>query len=102
MFVMHRFLASDPAYAQAARELQRDLNEPTMTFRVWQGLLPRERGAPKSLVYTAPKRAPEVEELVGHVMRVENVRRAVAENVVVLIEVAGGLAAARAHYGVEG
>lgn len=100
IFMMHRFLASDPDFAEAARVLQRDLRDPDITFVVWQGLLPRAPGAPR-LQYVAPRKPPAEEALVARIMAVEHWRRDVAEAAVEVARAAGRLHDAHAHYGVE-
>lgn len=80
LYILHRFLASEPDLAIAARELQRDLRrgDPDITFRVWQGLLPKERGAPR-LSYVAPKKPPAVEQLTLRMMEVLKESRTTVE-----------------------
>jgi len=99
-FIMHRFLASDPDFAIAARYLQKDLREPGMTFQTWRGLLPRGRGAPR-LSYVGPKKKPAEEELVGEMMRRLPERRAVVEEILELYQAAGRASELYVSFGVE-
>ena len=67
MFIQHRFLASDPDYAQAAKVIQKDIKEPEMAIRTWQGILPRGAGSPR-LSYVAPRKGKKIEELTQAMM----------------------------------
>lgn len=100
MYMIHRFLASDQACASAARYLQLQVRDADLLFRVWQGLLPKGKAAPR-FSYSAPKKAPAAEELVLRIMAVEHERRAVAEQILELLHLAGKLDEAYQYYGVE-
>lgn len=100
IYIMHRFLASDPDLAVAARHLQRDIRDDEMKYRVWQGLLPKGRGAPR-LSYTAPKKGPEAEELVQVMMAKRAERREVVEETIKLMELMGLDRDLYYYYGVE-
>ncbi len=70
MFIQHRFLASDPDYAQAAKEIQRDIKGDEgekIAIRIWQGLLPKGSGSPR-LSYVAPRKGKKIEELTQAMM----------------------------------
>ncbi len=67
MFIQHRFLASDPDYAQAAKVIQKDIKEPDIAIRTWQGILPRGAGSPR-LSYLAPRKGKKIEELTQAMM----------------------------------
>jgi len=100
MYVMHRFLASDPDLAIAARYLQQDLRGDDILFRVWQGILPRGREAPR-LYYVAPKKPPQEEALVAEMMRVLSERREVVEEMVEILRLAGREDDLYPYFGVE-
>ena len=71
MFIQHRFLASDPDYAQAARTIQKDIKGDEgekIALRIWQGILPRGAGSPR-LSYVAPRKGKKVEELTQAMMK---------------------------------
>ena len=100
IFIMHRFLASEPDLAVVSKELQHDFKEPAIMFRVWQGLLPRARSAPR-LSYVAPKRTPDAELLVQKIMEVEHVRRDVAEAALEVLTMDDKVVAAQQYYGID-
>lgn len=99
-FIMHRFLASDPDFAIAARYLQRDVREPKMLLRTWQGILPRGKGAPR-LSYVAPKKGPPAEALVTTMVRVLSERREVVEEIVAMFELQGKTVELYEYFGIE-
>lgn len=100
VFMIHRFLASDRDLAEATRVIQREVREPAIAFRTWQGLLPRARSAPR-FSYVAAKRPPAEEALVARVMAVERLRRGAAEEAVELVRQVGKLEDLYNYYGVE-
>ena len=101
IYIMHRFLASDQAMANAARYLQSDLRrEPSMVFSVWQGLLPKGRGAPR-LSYVAAKKPKAAEELTARMMRVLGERREVVEEMQDLLTQAGLAEDLYIYFGME-
>lgn len=89
IYMMHRFLASNRDFAIAARCLQIDLYraEPEIAFRVWQGLLPKGRGAPR-LQYVARKKPPAAEELTTKMIQVLGESRRVVEEMQTILELA--------------
>src|SRR6266545_1554996 len=66
MFMLHRFLAADRELAEACRVVGREVRDPVLAFRTWQGLLPVARGAPR-LAYVAAKRPPGMAALAARV-----------------------------------
>lgn len=86
--MMHRFMASDPELAQAARVLQNELREPDLIFRAWQGLLPKMRQAPR-FAYVVPKKGPEAEELTLRLMVLLQEGRHNVERMIGLVQLAG-------------
>jgi hypothetical protein len=101
IFIMHRFLAADRDLAPAARYLQLDLKrEPTVAFRVWQGLLPKGRGAPR-LAYVAPKKGPEAEALTIRMVQVLGERRTVVEEMQAIVTQAGHAEELYWYFGIE-
>jgi len=101
LFIMHRFLSSDPVYAQAARELNRIRRaDPKIMFRVWQGLLPVDIGAPR-LYYPAAKKPPEAEELTKRMMAVLSENRAYAEEMQAIVAALGKERDLYLEFGVE-
>lgn len=100
VYVAHRFLASDRNLALFARALGRQVAEPALVFRTWQGLLPSGGGAPR-LKYPAPKKPPQAEALVLRMMVVRCQGRAVVEELYGVAETMGLLAALYREYGVE-
>lgn len=88
MYVMHRFLAADPDYADVARWLQLEVREPLLVFATWQALLPREPRAPR-LSYVAPKKAPEEEALVSRMKEVLRESRSTVEGMIAMVQLAG-------------
>ena len=99
-YIMHRFLASDQDYVEAARVLGRDVREPDLVFRTWQGLLPKGRGAPR-LHYAAPKKPPAEEALVSRMMVVLGESRWRCEDMVSVIRLTGRLPELYPYFGVE-
>lgn len=97
-WMMHRFLASERDYAEAARVFGKEIREPDLVFRAWQGLLPKGGGAPR-LGYVAPKKPPAEEDLVRRMMQVLGVRRGVCERMVELVRLGGRLPELYLHYG---
>ena len=100
LYVMHRFLASERDYANAARILMREVKEPALVFRVWQGLLPVDRAAPR-LAYPAAKKPPAAEALVARMMAAYGMSRAEAEDAFSLITTVGRALELYAALGVE-
>lgn len=102
-FIVHRFLASDPGLAVAAKYLQRDLpSDPAMVFRTWQGFLPRRLSGAPRFAYVAAKKLPKADALLARVMEVEGWRREIAEQNIELWSELGTLPAVMTHYGIEG
>lgn len=99
-YMMHRFLAAEKDFAPVARELQTRVREPWLVFRIWQGLLPKGRSAPR-LQYVAPKKPPQEEQLVARIRQVEGVRRRVVEEMIEIVKLAGRERALYKEYGVE-
>lgn len=100
VYMMHRFLASDPQFATVARELQQHVREPGIVFRTWQALLPRGSGAPR-LSYIAAKKGAAAEELVTRMVAVLAERRSVVESMLRIAETAGRAAALYREFGVQ-
>lgn len=101
IYMMHRFLASDKDLAIAARYLQQDIRRlPDIVFRIWQGMLPKGKAAPR-FSYVAPKKPPEEDALVKRMMSVLGERRAVVEEMLSLAECAGSVMELYKHFGVE-
>ncbi len=98
-YMMHRFLASDRDFADVARELQLTVREPALVHRIWQGMLPTGRGAPR-LSYIAPKKPPAEEELVERMKTVLSESRSTVETMVDIVRAAGRLRELYAEYGV--
>jgi hypothetical protein len=100
-FMMHRFLAADPDFAQAARTLQRDMrSEPHLIFGTWQALLPKGSGAPR-LAYVAAKKPPAAEALTTRMMQVLGERRRVAEEMQAIVKLTGREGDLYLHFGIE-
>lgn len=100
MFMIRRFLSSERDLAEAARVLMTELADPETEFRVWQGLLPRARSAPR-LSYPAPTRSAKETALVGRIMAVEAMSRRAAEEAVDMLTKLGTISDAYAWFGVE-
>ena len=100
-FILHRFLASDQVLAVAARYIQKDIRDPSLSFQAWRGLLPyHKKGAPR-LSYVGPKKRPAEEELVTTMMRKIPERRDVVEDMVALFQLSGREQELYFYYGVE-
>ena len=99
-YVAHRFLASDRDMAQYARELQLRVREPNLIFKIWQGVLPKGRGAPK-LQYVAAKKPPAAEALIAKIQQVNSERRDVVEAMVGIVAESGLLSDLYWEYGIE-
>lgn len=97
-FVLHRFLASDPAFAAAAKQIGNVIRDDTLATGVWQVSLPRYAKAP-FFKYPAPKKPPAVEALVQKVADVENYTLLEATEVVELLLALG--VNPFAHYGLD-
>lgn len=87
-YVMHRFLASDPDLAPVARLLQNTVREPELVFRAWQGVLPRDRGAPR-LSYIVAKKPPAEEAVVERLRTVMGESRRSAEQILEIVKLCG-------------
>lgn len=99
-YMMHRFLASDRDLAPAARWLQLQVREPDLVFRVWQGLLPKERGAPR-FQYVAAKKPPKEEALVTRLCSVLAESRRTVEAMLEVVKAAGQLSELYDELGME-
>ena len=100
-WILHRFLASDPDFAQVAAEVQHHVRGPEETFLVWRAMvrpmhLPR---APRCS-YVGPKKEPQAEALVGALMTRLSLRRAVAEQYAELLQMLGQAKQAASELGV--
>lgn len=100
-FIMHRFMASDPDLAAAAKVLQRDIKDPEMLRAVWQGLLPKGRGAPKGLTYVGATKTPAADALTEKMMKTLPERRDAVEQIIELFELAGLTKELYAYFGIE-
>ncbi len=101
VFMLHRFLASDQMLAEAARTLQQDLRRlPTLTFGIWQALVPKATRAPR-LAYVAAKKPKTAEELTMRMMSVLGENRQVVEGMQTIIELEGCLRELYTYFGVE-
>lgn len=100
VYMMHRFLASDQVYAPVARWLQQQVREPDLVFGCWQAALPKQRNAPR-FTYPAAKKPPAAELLVQRVMQDGGYRRAVAEQMIAIVDRAGRLDDLYTEYGIE-
>lgn len=98
--IAHRFLASDPDMAMLARELQLEVREPELMFRIWQGSLPRGGRAPR-LAYVAAKKGPAEEELITRIKAVMSESRETVEQMVEIVKQAGRVNELYWEYGVE-
>jgi hypothetical protein len=101
MYVIHRFLASDPRYAVLAMELQKDVRDPAMMFRVWQLAVGRQSGAPRGLSYVGPRKQAEAEELVRRLMQHFNCSRTQAEDMMATLAARDRVEAACRDFGIE-
>jgi len=99
-FMMHRFLAADKDLAPFCQALAQEVQEPKLVHRIWQGLLPRGKGAPR-LAYVAPKKAPAMEALATRMCLVLSERRRVVEETIAIVESAGRLPALYREFGIE-
>lgn len=99
VFVLHRFLASDPTFAPFAKELA-PFYDDKMIVEIWRSSLPFLAKAPY-LKYPAPKKVPAPDDLVRKVADVHCYTYGEAEEVVDLLHKMGRLDEAIAFYGVE-
>jgi hypothetical protein len=98
----HCFLAADPDMAMLARELQLQVREPELMFRIWQGYLPKGAGAPRNrLHYIAAKKPPQEEELITRIKKVLSESRSTVEQMVELVKQVGRMEELYWEYGVE-
>lgn len=102
IFMIHRFLASDKDLAIAAGILQHDCKRagPHITFRVWQGLLPKGRGAPR-FSYVAAKKPIAAEALTIRMMKVLAESRMVVEDMQGIVALAGRSTELYNHFGID-
>ncbi len=96
----HRFLASDPDMARISHEMQLQVRDPQLVFRVWQGYLPKGPKAPR-LAYIAAKKAPAEEALVVRMKQTLGERREVVEQMIALVKEAGRVNDLYREYGVK-
>lgn len=99
-FALHRFLASDPNFSQAAKQIGNNIRDDRLAVGVWKFSLPRLRKSPW-FKYPAPKKTPEVEALVKKIADVENVTCVAAEEFVMVLDALKVKDAAFAHYGID-
>lgn len=99
-FVLHRFLASDPAWAPAAKMLGNSIRDDSMITAIWAISLPKMRKSP-IFKYPAPKKAPDAEALIKKMAEVENFSLLEAEENVQSLERLGLKERALAHYGID-
>lgn len=98
-FILHRFLASDPDYAAAAKEIQR-VSDPYMVYAIWRGAVRRSPRAPR-LKYVGPRRSKTAEDLVARIMEVRSVRREVAEGYLDMLRQMKKLSVLEKEFGIE-
>ncbi len=98
-FALHRFLASDPAFAPIAMELSRIWDD-KMVVEIWRTALPRSAKAP-FFKYAGPRKAPAPADIVRKIADVEGYTLAEAEEVFLLLEVAGRADEVFAYYGID-
>ena len=97
-FVLHRFFASDPAFAAAAKEIG-GIYDNDMVTEIWRGALPRLRQAPRFKYPATKKRSYTL--LVDRVAEAEWMSRMEAEAAVEMIKLLDGELRLCQHYGVE-
>jgi hypothetical protein len=99
VFLLHRFLASDPTYAVVAKELA-TIYDDKMVTEIWKASLPKMAKAPY-FKYAAPKKPAAVNELVKKIADIEGYTLVEAEEA---YQVLGRLMIPMdifAHYGIE-
>ena len=99
-FMMHRFLASDKAYAPFCRELQQRVKDPLLVFGIWQAVLPKDSKAPR-LSYVVPKKGPAEEALVERMKSVLSESRITCERMLAIIQLAGREKELYAEFGIK-
>lgn len=99
VFVLHRFLASEVAYAPVAKELSRIYND-RMVVEIWKASLPRMAKAPY-LKYAGPKRPPASSALVKKIADAEGYTLMEADEVVQVLTQLGQGDSLWKYYGVE-
>lgn len=100
VFVLHRFLASDPDYSQVWRYYARLIRDNHMCLQFWRAILPKQGKAP-FLKYVAPKKLESPEALIRRYMEVFGLNRLEAEEAVEIIEMAGEKENLANYLGVE-
>lgn len=100
-FLAHAFLAADPDGARLARELQHEVRDAEMIFKIWQGYMPRGARCPRWVEYVKLKKPPAAEKAILKVMAVYAVRREVAEQMYDIVQRAGRLKALHADLGMK-
>lgn len=98
-FMLHRFLASEKDYAEAARELQL-LRQPDLIFGCWQALLPRDKKAPR-FTYVVPKKPPAEEALTARMRVVLAESRSTVEDMLVIAKLCGAEAKLYEEFGID-
>lgn len=98
--VLHRFLSSDPDYAQVAKELQREVYDPNRVFEIWRAAVPKST-KPPYLHYPAPGKPGTPETVVLEIERREYMNRPEAEEALALLEMMGLGEEVREYYGID-
>lgn len=99
VFVLHRFLASDPTFAPVAKEFSQIWDD-SMVVEMWRTCLPRSTKAPR-LRYPAPKKLAASSELVTKLAAIENCTLLEAEEAVLMFDQMKLHTAALTYYGIE-
>lgn len=99
VYVLHRFFASDPAFASAAKELS-PIRDDKMVVEIWRTSLPRMAKAPY-FKYAGPKRPAAPLALVKKFADSEGYTIREAEEYILMLEKMGKGSELLAYYGIE-
>lgn len=98
-FSLHRFLASDPAFAAAAKQLG-VIRDEEMAVGVWRVSLPRLGRSPR-FKWPAPKKLELTDELIKRFAEVENVSLVEANELLILLTAMVKKDTLLTHYGIN-
>jgi hypothetical protein len=98
-FMLHRFLSSQPQYAEVASELHTFCRDRARLWKIWQCALPKKAKAP-FLPYPAPKKKTST-TIIEKYSELNNVSLSVAEEEVGLLELMGMTEELKSDMGIE-
>lgn len=99
-WVLHRFFASDPAFAPSAKEIGLAILDDELSTGVWAVSVPRMAKAP-FFKFAAPKKPPASVALSKKIAEIENLSAVEADEVVGMFDLMKVRDRALRHYGID-